>query len=160
MINKISVWLAFLALVIGLLGLWYVDYEVSSPCMELKSLQNNKDRSIKFKNELFNYVKSDQIHSELTKKVGGVFDIFEFSTPLKLFISDDELKKKTQKILIKNNRLDYKYTEPYEILEVGAGYGRSYITFKNNKKASSRVYCMSKKGQGNEFFKNFISKEK
>jgi len=160
MINKIIVWLAFLALVVGVLGLWYIDYITTKPCVELKSLQSDKERSIKFKNELMNYIRLDQTRLELTKKAGGVFDIFEFSTPLKPFISDKELSKKIQYILIKNDLPDYEYIEPYKVLEVGAGYGRTYITFQNNETANSRVFCTNDKDQENGFYESFISKKK
>ena len=156
--SKILLRLTFFLLVTVLIGFWYQNNNVISPCNQLKLLQTSKDRSIKLKDELLNYLNLNQTRSDLANKIGGVFDLYEFSTPIEKYISDKELREKIQYILIKNNRPDYNYKEPYGILAVGIGYGRTYITFENNAQADSQVYCNHELSQEATFFENFISK--
>jgi hypothetical protein len=158
--NKIFLKSTLFLLATVLIGFCYHNNKITNPCNQLNLLQNNKVRSIKLKDELLNYLKLNQTRSDLANKTGGVFELYEFSTPIEKYISDKELKEKIRYILVKNNRPVYDFKEPYEILAVGIGYGRTYITFENNEQADSRVYCNHELSQEATFFENFISKNK
>ncbi len=122
-------------IIVGVSSVVYIEYKLASPCRELQELQSNPNETAKLKLGLTNFLNSLKVRSELKDMAGENFELAEFSESLKPYISDVKFSSQRLELIIKTNRSDKSFKEPYSILEVGIGFARSYILFtnKNNK---------------------------
>ncbi len=137
--NKLIYYSAWVG-VLGLIGgFFYFKYQITDTCRMWESVSSDKELNDILRLELSNYFSNPQVRSSLEGKAGVVFRSDAFNPPFVSSLRDKSIIDSRIKLLIKIDREDKRFIEPYNILEVGIGYARSSLMFKSEKSSKDNV---------------------
>ena len=159
--DKIIYYSALFALIALGVSFLYGNYRLTDSCRVLEDISSDSELNEMVKLELSNYFNQPKVRSDFNNSAGVVFNIEELGVPFKTTLNYMGIIKKNVQLAVKIDREDKLFTEPYNILEVGVGYSRAYLMFKNeninsdvagNKapiklQSDSYVDCKAGKGQ-------------
>ncbi|USD21228.1 hypothetical protein [Microbulbifer variabilis] len=129
--NKIIYYSAISAFIVMGLVFLYGDYRLANSCRVLENISSDDELNEMVRLELSRYFNQPRVRHGLKKTAGVVFNVEELDIPFKTALNDLGIIERNVQLVIKTDRKDKLFTEPYNILEVGVGYSRAYLMFKN-----------------------------
>lgn len=103
----------------------------TGPCRDLRELAQNNESSTKILNSLSDFLSRSNVQSTLTSTAGFSFSLNEFSSSLDLRGIGLDIDPSIAQLYIKSSRMDKRFEPPFNIDEIGIGYSRSYLVYKN-----------------------------
>lgn len=103
----------------------------TDPCRSLKELAKDNKSRLAISNSISTFLSQPDVQSTLSSSAGSSFNLNEFSSSFDLPEFESDADSNTIQLYIKSTRADKRFEPPFSVIEVGIGYSRSQLVYKN-----------------------------